>query len=225
MYDTITSRLQQRCQVSYYPAVNQEIIFDLDWDDVEQVVVLVQGTRYTIVRNDNIEGDLTLRNILVQFGYGQCIIHLTPYYEIMGMKIENVIDTTVHELEVVQLQIYRDMDVFNAMIPGWDVPIDARAMNPGWEYEVPNAVPNEVPNEVPNAVPNEVPNEDIDNIYYDKDINIDQIARELEDLAFARAGLQYDTTIVNYTHYAVNHADNIEYDSIAHRVAEFVLSE
>jgi hypothetical protein len=203
MYEAIPSRFQQRCQISYYPEINKEIIFQLDWDDVEQVVILIQGTRYMPIRNENIEGDLTLRDILVQLGYGQCIIHLTPRYELAGMKIDIVMDTTVHDIYAVQLQIYRSMDVFDAMIPGWDVPLEVQEPYDEWAQEAQEA---------------EAPNDDIDRtIPYDKDLNIDQIVRELEELALPH----YDTDIVNYIH----RADDIEYDSIAYRVAEFVLRE
>jgi hypothetical protein len=209
MYETIPSRFQQRCQISYYPEINKEIIFQLDWDDVEQVVILIQGTRYMPIRNENIEGDLTLRDILVQLGYGQCIIHLAPRYELAGMKIDIVMDTTVHDIYAVQLQIYRSMDVFDAMIPGWDVPLEVQDE---WAQAVQAAQVAQVSEAA------QVSNDDIDRtIPYDKDLNIDQIVRELEELALPH----YDTDIVNYIH----RADDIEYDSIAYRVAEFVLSE
>jgi len=209
MYEAIPSRFQQRCQISYYPEINKEIIFQLDWDDVEQVVILIQGTRYMAIRNENIEGDLTLRDILVQLGYGQCIIHLAPRYELAGMKIDIVMDTTVHDIYAVQLQIYRSMNVFDAMIPGWDVPLEVQDE---WAQAAQAAEVAQV------AQAAQVSNDDIDRaIPYDKDLNIDQIVRELEELALPR----YDTDIVNYIH----RADDIEYDSIAYRVAEFVLSE
>ena len=192
--------LQQRCQISYYPEPHQEIVIDLDWDDVDQVVVMVQGSRFTVVRNEHIEGDLTVRDVITQFGYGNCVAYLHMYYQSLGMTVESVMNTTVHELEPVQLQIYRDMDVFDAMNHIEDVRDDRDIQDIQDNQDIQNNDVDEKINDIHN-------------------INISQIIQELHELNVP------DLYIIdNITEYITNNHD-FDYETIAHEVALFVLNE
>jgi len=107
----------QKCQISYYPEPHYEIILDVVWDDREQSIAVIQGNRFQYVRSENIEGDLTIRDVISHFGYRNCYIHAQQYYVDLGLDVNTIMESTVRELLPVQIEIYRNMEVFLEMNP------------------------------------------------------------------------------------------------------------
>ena len=198
--------LMQKCQISYYPEPHYEIVLEVVWDEREQGIAVIQGNRFQYVRSEDIEGDLTMRDVISHFGYGNCYIHTQQYYVDLGLDVNTIMETTVRELHPVQIEIYRNMEVFLTMNP-----INQNEDEYEDEYEdefYPIEInPIEI-NPIEINIENIIDNDE--NLALS--INIEAILTELQRIAIPELYINY-----------FDHDE--DYETIAHEVALYVLNE
>lgn len=185
---------EQRCQISYYSNANNVHIYEVEWDNEEQTPIIITPNYLYRFRDNNIEGDITLEQILTHFTYDNYAVTLDLFYQNQGFDITNLLNVSIRNLPVIQINLYKNFDVFNDTIKQYNAILEQR-----FEESQQNIIDNNDNNEI--------------------DQYIDHLVQIMNNEPTNEETTYEEPTSEDYEYY-----EEPDYETIAHSVAEYVLN-